>query len=143
MVCYGLQTATMVSEWAASYMRRRKSDEKVQEVGGSLAALCMMGTAGCASQTSDVPSEQPGSESLTEPVSRETQEIIPESSREEAPSGSRPGGKETQPESTEGTRRHCPTTRILSFSKRLLWQRISIIWRRSWRETGARLYVFR
>ena len=60
-----------------------------------LAALCMMGTAGCASQTSDVPSEQPGSESLTEPVSRETQEIIPESSREEAPSGSRPGGKET------------------------------------------------
>ena len=35
-----------------------------------LAALCMMGTAGCASQTSDVPSEQPGSEGLTEPVSQ-------------------------------------------------------------------------
>ena len=73
-----------------------------------LAALCMMGTAGCASQTSDVPSEQPGSESLTEPVSRETQEIIPESGREEAPSGSRPGGKETRPESTEGTRETLP-----------------------------------
>ena len=73
-----------------------------------LAALCMMGTAGCASQTSDVPSEQPGSEGLTEPVSQETQEIIPESSREEAPSGSRPGGKETQPESTEETRETLP-----------------------------------
>jgi len=68
----------------------------------------MMGTAGCASQTSDVPSEQPGSEGLTEPVSQETQEIIPESSREEAPSGSRPGGKETQPESTEETRETLP-----------------------------------
>lgn len=73
-----------------------------------LAALCMMGTAGCASQTSDVPSEQPGSEGLTEPVSQETQEIIPESSREEAPSGSRPGGKETQPESTEETKETLP-----------------------------------
>ena len=75
-----------------------------------LAALCMMGTAGCASQTSDVPSEQPGSEGLTEPVSQETQEIIPESSREEAPSGSRPGGKETQPESTEETLPDDPDT---------------------------------
>jgi len=36
----------MVSERAASYMRRRKSDEKVQEVGGSFSCPVYDGDGG-------------------------------------------------------------------------------------------------
>ena len=75
-----------------------------------LAVLCIAGAvSGCASQTSDRPSEQQETGSLTEPAGYETEESAAESSRAEETEESRPGGRESEPESTvEETRETSP-----------------------------------
>lgn len=72
----------------------------------------------------DVPSEQPGSEGLTEPVSQERRRklSLKAAGRSLHPAAGL-GGKETQPEKMEETRRHCPTTRYFRSAKDYCGQR--------------------